>query len=58
MSAMLAVLTIAAAAFKIAFLVRARRLGDAMAPVGAVVLLLVGAYLAYYWLTIGGILAA
>ncbi|SRR6266849_7560642 len=33
-----------------------RRVGVSLQPLGAVVLLLAGGYVVYYWLTIGGIL--
>ena len=56
MAVVLAVLTMAAAIFKAQLL---QRLGDAtrlFEPLSAVLLLLVGAYVVYYWLTVGGVI--
>jgi cytochrome c-type biogenesis protein len=52
----LAVLTIAAAFFKSAF-APARRLTGWLEPASAILLLVTGAYVVYYWLTLGGLLA-
>jgi cytochrome c biogenesis protein CcdA len=58
MAFLLAALTILVAIFKTGFLGRVRVLGRAAEPVGAVLLLVVGAYVIYYWLTLGGIVPA
>ena len=57
MAIALAALTLAAATLQAGVLARARRRGGAAAPLSAVVLPLVGTYLLYYWLTLGGIAA-
>jgi cytochrome c biogenesis protein CcdA len=56
MSLVLAVLTAVAAFFKSTFL-RARAATAWIQPLSAVLLLLTGSYVVYYWLTLGGLLA-
>jgi cytochrome c biogenesis protein CcdA len=56
MSVMLAALTTAAALFKAQLLRRLSKVGRVFEPVSAVLLLVVGAYVVYYWLTLGGLL--
>lgn len=56
MGFMISVLTLSTAVFKSALLARIRRLGRYMQPVSALLLLLAGAYIVYYWLTQGGLL--
>lgn len=58
MASVLAVLTVAVAALRGASLRRMRRLPRFVAPVSAALLLAAGAYLVYYWLTIGRLLLA
>ncbi len=55
MGAVIAVLTLATALFKHAVLRGVRRALPYVEPVSAVLLLLAGAYIIYYWLTIGGL---
>jgi cytochrome c biogenesis protein CcdA len=55
MALVLAVLTLLAAFFKSAF-APASRLVRWVEPVSAILLLLTGAYVVYYWLTLGGLL--
>lgn len=55
MAVVLAVLTIAAALFKTELLRRLRGVGRIIEPAGAILLLLVGAYVVYYWVTLGGL---
>ena len=55
MALVLAVLTLLAAFFKLAF-APASRLVRWVEPVSAILLLLTGAYVVYYWLTLGGLL--
>lgn len=56
MGSVLTTLTLAAAVFGHGAVRKARRGGAYLQPVGAVVLLLAGGYVVYYWLTLGGIL--
>jgi cytochrome c biogenesis protein CcdA len=58
MASVLAVLTVAVAALRGASLRRMRRLPRYVAPISAALLLAAGAYLVYYWLTIGRLLPA
>jgi cytochrome c biogenesis protein CcdA len=58
MASVLAVLTVAVAALRGASLQRIRRLPRYVAPVSTALLLAAGAYLVYYWLTIGRLLLA
>jgi cytochrome c-type biogenesis protein len=56
MSLVLAALTLLAAVFKSQFLLRLRVLGRIVEPLSAALLLAVGTYILYYWLTLGGLL--
>ncbi len=56
MGVVITVLTLAVALFKHAVLRGARRALPAVQPVSAVLVLAAGAYIVYYWLTIGGLL--
>lgn len=58
MGSVLAVLTLAAAVAGHGAVRKVRRVGAYLQPIGALVLLLAGGYLVYYWLTSGGILPA
>ena len=58
MAAVLAAITIAAAIFRTQLLVRLRGVSRIVEPLSAMLLLIVGAYLVYYWLTLGGLLLA
>ncbi len=58
MASVLAVLTIIVAALRGASIRRLRRLPRYVAPISAALLLTAGAYLVYYWLTIGRLLLA
>ncbi|MEJ7654824.1 MAG: hypothetical protein WKH64_16540 [Chloroflexia bacterium] len=58
MGLVVTLLTLSTAVFKRAALARVRRAGRWMQPASAVLLLLAGAYIVYYWLTLGGLLAA
>ena len=51
-------LTLAVALFKHAALRSARRVLPIVQPLSAVLLLIAGAYIVYYWLTLGGLLGA
>lgn len=57
MGFVISVLTLSAAVFQSSLLARVRRLGRYVQPVSALLLLLAGAYIVYYWLTQGGLLA-
>lgn len=57
MGFVLSVLTLAAAVVGHGAIRGVRRIGVYLQPVGAVVLLLAGGYVVYYWLTIGGIIS-
>ena len=56
MSVVLAALTMTAAVFKAQVLRRLSHVGRVFEPVSALLLLVVGAYVVYYWLTLGGLL--
>jgi len=56
MGLVIAALTVSIALFKHAAVSRVRRALPYVGPVSAFLLLLAGAYIVYYWLTIGGIL--
>jgi cytochrome c-type biogenesis protein len=56
MGSVILVLTLAMAVFKSALALRLRRLVPYIEPVGTVALFVAGAYIVYYWLTIGGLL--
>jgi cytochrome c-type biogenesis protein len=56
MSLVLTALTLLAAIFKTQLLLRLRVLGRIVDPLSAVLLLAVGGYILYYWLTLGGLL--
>src|SRR5262249_7320253 len=56
MGAVMAMLTLAMALFKGAALGTARRLVRIVNPASAALLLATGAYVVYYWLTLGGLL--
>ncbi|MGH6913688.1 MAG: cytochrome c biogenesis CcdA family protein, partial [Geminicoccales bacterium] len=58
MASVLTVLTAIVSAFRGAGLRRTRHVSRYVAPVSAVLLLAAGAYLVYYWLTIGRLLLA
>ena len=58
MGFVLSVLTLVAALVKHAAFRGVRRLGAYVEPLGAVLLLVTGGYVIYYWLTLGGLLAA
>lgn len=57
MGFVITVLTLSTALAQHAVLRNARRLGRYMQPVTAVLMLLAGAYIVHYWLTLGGLLA-
>jgi len=57
MATVLAILTVAAALFGQTLTRRAAKIGRYVPRVSAVLLLTVGAYVVYYWLTAGGLLA-
>jgi cytochrome c biogenesis protein CcdA len=57
MGTVLTALTFAAALFKTAAVATVRRATRYLSHVSAVLLLLAGAYLVYYWLSLGGVLA-
>lgn len=57
MGFVLSVLTLSAAVLKHAAFRGVRRLGGYVEPLGAVLLLVTGGYVIYYWLTLGGLLA-
>lgn len=56
LAAVLSALTLAAAAFDLGVLRRVRAVGRYFPMVSALLLLVTGAYVAYYWLTVGGVL--
>lgn len=56
MGSVIMVLTLATGLFKSALAVRMRRLLPYIGPIGTVALFVAGAYIVYYWLTIGGLL--
>jgi len=56
MSVVIAALTLVVALFKGAALGRPRRLVRFVSPASAVLLLVTGGYVVYYWLTLGGLL--
>ena len=56
MGAVLTTITLTAACFTRVVLGPTRQLGRFLEPVSAVLLLLTGAYVVYYWLTVGGLL--
>ncbi len=58
MGLIITVLTLGVAFFKHAALSRVRTLSRYVEPVSALLLLVAGAYIVYYWLTIGGLLKA
>lgn len=57
MGAVLTALTLTTAVFKHGALGRVRQVTRYLQPVSALLLLLAGAYIIYYWLTVGGLLA-
>ncbi len=57
MGFVISALTLSTALAQQAAIKRMRRLGQYMQPVTAVLMLLAGAYIVYYWLTLGGLLA-
>lgn len=57
MGFVLSVLTLVAALVKHAAFRSVRRLGAYVEPLGAVLLIVTGGYVVYYWLTLGGLLA-
>jgi len=57
MGFVLSVLTLVATLVKHAAFHGVRRLGAYVEPLGAVLLLVTGGYVVYYWLTLGGLLA-
>lgn len=57
MGLVLTVLTLGAAIFKSVAVAKTRPLGRYLQPASAVLLLLTGAFVIYYWLTLGGLLA-
>lgn len=58
MGFVITLLTLSTAIFKAAAMAKARTLVRYVEPVSAALLLLAGAYIVYYWLTLGGLLAA
>ncbi len=56
MGTVIAILTVSSAFLKLGAVARARRLVRHVEPASAVLLLLAGGYIVYYWLTLGGIL--
>jgi cytochrome c-type biogenesis protein len=56
MGVVIALLTLSIALFQGALVKRLRRAVRYMAPVSALLLLLAGSYIVYYWLTVGGLL--
>jgi len=58
MGSVLSALTLAAAVVGHGAVRKVRRLGAYLQPVGAVVLMLAGGYVVYYWLSAGGIVSA
>lgn len=57
MGTVILALTLSVALFQAALVRRARRLLPAVRPIGAALLLVVGSYVIYYWLTQGGLTA-
>jgi len=57
MGFVITVLTLSTALAQQVVIKRVRRLGEYMQPVSAVLILLAGTYILYYWLTLGGLLA-
>lgn len=49
-------LTLAIAVFKATLVVRLRRLGPQLQPAGAWLMVVAGAYIVFYWLTVGELL--
>ena len=58
MGAVITVLTLATALFGGTLTAAARRASRYVQPASAVLLLLAGTYVVYYWLTLGGLLRA
>lgn len=58
MGTVVALLTLSTAFFKAPAIARARKVVRYVQPASAVLLLVAGAYVVYYWLTLGGLLAA
>ena len=58
MGAVITLLTIGAALFKAAAVQRVRQLSRYVQPMSAVLLLVAGGYIIYYWLTLGGLLGS
>ncbi|HVB65859.1 MAG TPA: cytochrome c biogenesis protein CcdA [Nitrolancea sp.] len=58
MGAVITLLTIAAALFKAAAVQRVRQISRYVQPMSAVLLLVAGGYIIYYWLTLGGLLGS
>ncbi len=58
MGSVITVLTLSTAFFKVTAMARARALVRYVEPASAGLMLLAGAYIVYYWLTLGGLLAA
>lgn len=58
MGCVLGILTVTAAVFRLAAIRRVRGIVRYVAPIGGGMMLLTGGYVVYYWLTIGGTLAA
>ncbi len=56
MGFVISLLTLSTAFFKSVLLTKVRNLGHYVEPVSALLLLLAGAYIVYYWLTAGGLL--
>ncbi|HSH79933.1 MAG TPA: cytochrome c biogenesis protein CcdA [Herpetosiphonaceae bacterium] len=56
MGFVITVLTFSTMFFEYAVITRVRRLGRYLHPVSAVLLLIAGAFVVYYWLTLGGLL--
>ena len=57
MGAVVTILTLSVGLFGHALVGRVRRVGRFFEPFGAVLLLVTGAYVVYYWLSAGGLLA-
>jgi cytochrome c-type biogenesis protein len=57
MGSVIVTLTIAAGLFKAALAVRMRRIVRSVDAIGTIALFAAGAYIVYYWLTIGGLLS-
>jgi cytochrome c biogenesis protein CcdA len=58
MGAVITVLTLGTALFKAAAVQRVRRASRYVQPMSAVLLLVAGGYIVYYWLTLGGLLSS